>query len=357
MRFDCSRRRPFYLGASGPLSCVLGVCLVVLLVPGLAWAEDGKVPQEPPKLRQVEPPTRRPPTRRVDLRPPVRRAVDLPKKVPPTAVRPVVRAAANTSQKPFWKQHAHGLVVRGAALFIPEFFLTGLFFDEAPGVTNGGFGLAYALKTDESFTFVFGVGYHFLNFIDGRTTAGDPIPHVFLNKGDQSYQREFVKNTLSYLAFDVRFLKSFRVHPRFHILVGGGIGLGVVFGSVVRTDTTIDGYSPTKESEYKQNYKNFRSDPSNPANALPNRICQTAGGGLDCKLHAGLSEEDGIVNHGNSGTPQGRKEDRVPPVIPIAEFILGMVFPIVIDRFDIRIQGGIGAPRLFWVGMSSHVYF
>lgn len=354
-----------------PLSCVkhtkgfvFFLFLVCLSLPVLAYAETGKVPPAPPTVKASDRgvPPRRPAARKApDLRPrvvPVKRTK--PRRTVPVVVRraePPTKRPAKTDKKDSWEKHQHGIALRGAALFIPDFVLTGIFFDEADGVTQAGFGLAYVLRTSKTFEFAFGVGYHFLQFMEGRDSSGAPIPHVFLNKGDQSYQREFIFNSLSYLAIDVRFLKLFDVHRRFKILFGGGIGLGILFGNLVRTDTTIPNYEARKEQEYRDAYSKWKNDRTNASNKLPNTVCEGPGSGPDCRLHAGLDETKDIKNHNASDVAEGRREERVPPVIPIVNLVFGFVFPIIIDRWDIRIQGGMGLPRFFWAGMSTHIYF
>lgn len=267
-----------------------------------------------------------------DKKPKVRKP---PAVTPPTPAKPAFRK--------------YGLELRGGMLFFPEFALK-LFFDEAEGITQGGFGVGFVLKTDPTFEYVFGVGYHFFGFMDAKDRNGKPIPHVFNNKDEPTYQREFVQNDMSYLAFDVRFQKLFPIHPRFHFLVGAGIGLGVILGGVKRTDTFIPDYDKAKEEEYKQAYKLWRSDPTNQS-ALPNIGCNVQGSTPEqqAKYNAAKATQDCKMIEA--------REDRVPPVIPVFDFIVGMVFPIVIDRFDLRIQGGIGFPRLFWVSLASHIYF
>ncbi len=250
---------------------------------------------------------------------------------PPPRVRKVVVAP-----KPKFRRY--GIELRGGMLFFPEFMLNATFFDESVGVIQGGFGLGFVLKTDPTFEYIFGVSYNFFQFQPGTDSEGRPLPNVFLNKGDPTFQREFIQSDLSYLAIDVRFQKIFPIHKHFQMMVGAGIGLGVVLGELRRTDTFIPDYDASKEEEYKQAYKLWRANPQD-SSALPNKVCTQVDRTVqDCTLIEA-------------------KEDRVPPVIPLFDFIIGMVFPIVPDRFDIRVQGGFGFPRLFWVSMSTHIMF
>lgn len=250
---------------------------------------------------------------------------------PPPRVRKVVVPVAP-------KFRRYGLELRGGMLFFPDWMLNATFFDESDGIMQGGFGIGFVLKTDPTFEYVFGVSYHFFQFTPQTDNDGRPLPHIFLNKDDPTFQREFIENNLSYLAIDVRFQKLFPIHKHFQMVVGAGIGLGVILGDLKRTDTFIPGYDNAKEEEYRQAYRLWKADPKNQP-APPNKVCtEVDKANQDCTLIEA-------------------KEDRVPPVIPLFDFIVGMVIPIVPDRFDIRFQGGFGFPRLFHVTMSTHIMF
>lgn len=246
--------------------------------------------------------------------------------------------------KPEPEFRRYGIALRGGMLFFPEFLLNSTFFDESEGVINADFGIAFVLRTSPTFEYVFGISYNLFNFYDQRDRDGKPIPHVFLSKGDETYKREFINNSISYLSIDVRFQKLFPLHPHFQILLGGGVGLGIVFGNIMRTDTYIPDYQPSKEEQYRQNYKTWKADPYNQRAVLDNQPCVNASSGRECDLHQGLSDDQ-------------RKESRVPPIVPVFHFVVGLVFPIVIDRWDIRIQGGVGLPSFFWYGLSTHINF
>ena len=261
--------------------------------------------------------------------------------------KPVIRRKVVPPKPKFRK---YGIELRGGMFFFPEFMLNALFFDESEGVMQGGFGAGFVLRTDKTFEYIFAVSYNFFGFNEAKDKDGKPIPHVFLNKGDPTFQREFVQNNLSYLAIDVRFQKTFDIHPRFNILLGGGVGLGIILGQLKRTDTFIPGYSTGKEEEYKQAYKLWRSNPQDQT-SLPNIGCNVQG------TTSAQQTQYASDKARQECTMIEQRESRVPPVIPVFDFILGMVFPIVIDRWDIRIQGGVGLPKLFWFSMATHIYF
>ncbi|MEM1008670.1 MAG: hypothetical protein AAGJ35_06655, partial [Myxococcota bacterium] len=145
-----------------------------------------------------------------------------------------VYASSETSSVPDYlgsrKHFRYGFGVRGGMFFIPEWFLTGLFFDEGVGVINGGFSVEFILRATDTFEYGFGVGWYNLRFAEGLDKDGQPIPHIFLNKGNPPSEREFVENELSYIALDVRFIKHFPLHKHMSFFVGGGIGLGIVLG-------------------------------------------------------------------------------------------------------------------------------
>ncbi len=226
----------------------------------------------------------------------------------------------------------YGIGIRGGMLFIPEFFLNGLFFSESSGVINGGFQVEFILRSAGDFEYAFGAGWHNLTFANGTDSKGSPIPHIFLNKGDSPSEREIVDNSLSYIALDVRFIKHFPFHRHVSFFLGGGIGLGITLGQITRTDTFPTGAS----------YENWKKDPvNNPAPAIR---CPAG-----CKLNTSMPDNKNIDDG-------GRREGRVPPVLPILDLILGFSFPIH-ERFDVRVMGGVGAPKLFWWSLAMHVFF
>jgi|GEM_PF-2891503 len=220
------------------------------------------------------------------------------------------------------KDFKYAVGLRGAVLFIPDFTLK-LFLEEGVGTIRGGGGAEFVLKASSTFEYAFGFGYNSITF------GNDPAnPSIFLQSGKGVHEREIIENTLSYLELDVRFVKIFPIKKHFQIILGGGLGLGILLGQVSRTDTHQDG----------------------SGNTVP---CKGPLSGPACQLHEGLDKDKDIVDQ---DIPQGRRDDRVPPVIPVLNFLFGMAFPIN-ERFDVRLQGGFGIPRVFWIGLSSHYYF
>jgi hypothetical protein len=236
------------------------------------------------------------------------------------------------------QKYKYGVGLRGGMLFVPEFFLTGLFFDEAQGVTQGGFSVEFILRSTDTFEYTFGLGWYNLAFGRQLDRNENAIPAIFVNKGDPKSEREIVENTLSYVALDVRFTKHFPIHRHVSFFLGGGVGIGFVVGQLTRTDTI--------PNVFGANYDRWRSDPYN--NAPPAVACPI-GGLPSCALGLNMPADKNIGEG-------GRREGRVPPVLPILDFFLGFNFPIH-PRVDIRVEGSFGVPRIFAWNLSSHFYF
>ena len=287
----------------------------------VAGAKDGKkAAPAPPKVKAAPPPPTMTPEKAPKSKP-KKKEKKAKKRKPDLVYRPMVDPKKThwEGRKKKVKFYASAVGFRGGVLFIPTFFLDAFFFDKSTGVINGTWTAEYIIRTNPTFEYVIGLGYNRLSYGGGGR---------FLEKGDDVWEAEEIQNSLSALVLDVHFVKLVPLTPGMKIILGGGVGIGVMLGKLVRTDT-VDGVT----------------------------LCQSATSDAplhkDCQLHLGLSADEDIKDKDN---PSGRKEDRVPPVIPLVDLLVGFLFQFN-PRWDLRIQGGVGLPRIFYVEMATHFYF
>jgi hypothetical protein len=235
--------------------------------------------------------------------------------------------AVNPAQAEGKYENKFALGVRGGALFVPEAILTGLFFDEADGTINFGGGIEFIIQAADTFEYQIGLTYHDYKFFPTTVDNSDgKVYHPFLSKGDSIFKREYIDNTLSYLALDVRFMKFFPMHPKVRWMLGGGIGAALLFGKLLRTKTNYSG--TLDEDEQRENYQKWKE-----------------GGRQKTQKSLG-------------STPQNNSfaEDRVPIVVPVLEVLTGIDF-FVHKHFDFRLLFGFGFPRVFSIDFAMHYRF
>lgn len=226
-------------------------------------------------------------------------------------------------------ENKYALGVRGGLLFVPEAVLTGLFFDEADGTMNYGGGIEFIIQAADTFEYQIGLSYHDYRFNPTTVDNTDgKVYHPFLSKGDNILKREFIDNTLSYLALDVRFMKFFPMHPKVRWMLGGGIGAALMFGKLLRTITEYDEKGSSDEDVQRENYKKWKEGGrQNTEKAL-----------------------------GSRATINSFAENRVPLVVPVLEVLTGIDF-FVHKHFDFRFIFGFGFPRVFSIDLALHYRF
>jgi hypothetical protein len=137
------------------------------------------------------------------------------------------------------------------------------------------------------------------SFEDYTGTEGDG--DQFLQKGDPIDELEFIKNTIQIISFDLNVLGATEITDWWNLTYGAGIGVGVVRGDILRTDT-------------------FAVDPNDQT---VRRICTDTN-------QAGCFE----VNFSE------KANGKVPPAIPVLNMLLGMRFDFS-KNVSFRIEGGL----------------
>jgi hypothetical protein len=134
-------------------------------------------------------------------------------------------AAKPASGAPKWW---FGAYLQGA--FVPSFMLK-LFLDDAPTVSNVGFGITATHRNENGMSFVIGIGYAPYGFVGPFRIAGDPVTDTEILdsslallhlRGQMLWSSEIVDNMLSFE-------------------YGFGIDVGLVLGELRRTEARPDG--------------------------------------------------------------------------------------------------------------------
>ena len=127
----------------------------------------------------------------------------------------------------------YGVAVRGLAQITPKFMLE-LFWDEVPsGGLNPGFAVDF-LRRRGNFEIAAGLGYGTLSTDDG----------LYLEKGDEppGETPDFTEfDGFGWVTLEVNFMWTKALHEMFALRYGAGIGLGIMLGDILQTDTTCTG--------------------------------------------------------------------------------------------------------------------
>lgn len=129
---------------------------------------------------------------------------------------------------------------------------------------------------------------------------------LYAETGEAQTDPEFIDNSLSLFLFTVDFMMSYDITPWFALEYGGGLGLGIVLGEVRRTEAMASG-----------------------GGWVP---CTSPGSSGYCESTSGDDDTRGYYND---------LEDRVPPVIPWVNILLGARFKVH-KNVSINIDGGLG---------------
>lgn len=187
-----------------------------------------------------------------------------------------------------------GLGVRGRVHGLPSLALD-LFYDQHPSLRDTAresFGLELIRRkgpVDVKFSF------DYTNY-----TGSDGDGDAFLGKGDDINDLEFVKSSLQLLSVDVSVVGSAEIASWMHFIYGAGLGVGLIRGELVRTDS-------------------FAPDPNDPTTRQP------CNGVNDPNINC---QEVNLV------------EDSVPPVFPVLNMLLGMRFDLS-KNVSMRLEGGL----------------
>lgn len=126
----------------------------------------------------------------------------------------------------------YGLGVRLRTVYVPKFALE-LFVEEASGsVFRPGFGLEFSRRKG-NFELVLGVEYENLSPRDGFWLGNDSDPNV-PEEAPDFYEFD----NFSWVAADLAFLWGAPINDKLSFRYGFGLGIGVVLGEVLQTDST-----------------------------------------------------------------------------------------------------------------------
>ena len=185
---------------------------------------------------------------------------------------------------------AYSIMARTRFITVPDFIL-GAFFDRNESTWDGEVNMAFGLE----FTYQ-NVGSYDLVFSVDWTNLATPNGY-WLESDDPLDNADFTENTLSLISIDASIYWYTDLAKEVAIYYGAGLGLGILLGDLHKTD--ID-------------YECAKEEGRNSVNIG------------DCPTQ--------------SYAPR-KKEDDVPPVVPLINVTLGFKFTIA-DHFVIKLEGG-----------------
>lgn len=191
----------------------------------------------------------------------------------------------------------YGIGFRGRGHAIPPFAL-GLFYDEHPELTpREAFGFEL-IRRKENIDLK--LSFEYANY------KGSPEGDFFLNAGDNIEETEVVDNNLELFSADFSVIGNLKITSWFWFTYGAGLGAGLVRGELLRTDT-------------------FAPDPANP------EVRQRCAG---------------LQNPAANCLEVNVPEDRIPPVVPVLNMLLGMRFDLS-NNVSFRVEGGLRTVSAF----------
>ncbi len=195
-----------------------------------------------------------------------------------------------------------GVGLRIRQLFVPEGIIE-LFLEDVPsGVSTTGFGLEIVRRKGD-FDIVVGLEFENVSPDDG----------LYLEKGDTpglpGEDPDFVEfQDFATAGVDVSFVWHAEIAPKVDFRYGAGIGLALVLGDIIQTDTN----------------------------------CSTVG-------------EIGSCSKDINGEQVNEKNEDVPPVVPIVNLLVGARIE-VLPQLTVNLEGGLRAP-LFFFGIGTTYLF
>lgn len=215
----------------------------------------------------------------------------------------------------------YGIGLRGRVISIPRWML-GLFLDESVPLTSYSAG-AEVFRRTGNFDLVLGVAYQNLSPKDGN----------WLGAGnDRSTDVDFIQfRNLGSWSFDAAFILHTDFNEYIGMHYGGGIGVGIVTGKMLRTSNGSDGCA---------------TDPGSVVNCHP--IVCTTGPCTEAQLR--LTEGGGNEGPGN---PVRFADNHIPAIYPIVNLITGLDVRLpTVPGFAIKLDVGYFFPYFFG-GLSA----
>lgn len=216
--------------------------------------------------------------------------------------------------------------------WIPKGFVKA-FFERGASISNNGLGLAVTHYAKTGVNAELGLGWTPYHFEGAFNAHGAPLQDT-----------EYVTSTLSLLHVTGSLLWPIELHRMLRLEVGLGVDLGIILGSLRRTEAYSDAGGV------------FRSCDSalHPATLSP--ATDARGTGIPYCEQAFDDNGKPVASHPSqtSGAQYGAKETRVPPLmlIPMLPHLALRFAPL--DRVAIKLEAAFGLAQ-FWVGASVHV--
>lgn len=232
---------------------------------------------------------------------------------------PMVDAAAQNA-----KGVHYGLGVRGRWATVPSWLL-GIFLQEKQSLSSYAVGLE-GFRRSGSFDLVLGVGWQALSPPDGN----------WLGKGKNPREdTDYVQfRSLGAVSVDVAFISRTELNPYVFLHYGGGIGIGIITGKMLRTSDGSPG---------------CQTAPGDVTKCYP--IICTQNGCSETTLANSEGQPDGPQS------PSRFKDPDVPPVYPIVNLITGLDFKIPsAPGLELKIDLGYFFPY-FFLGAATAYQF
>jgi hypothetical protein len=227
-----------------------------------------------------------------------------------TAGVPMVDAAAQAGTP---VHYAVGARLRWTS--VPKWLL-GLFLDDSVPLSSYAVAGEFVRRSG-NFDLVLGLGYQALSPSDGN----------WLGKGNPpDTDTDFVQfRNLGAVSFDAAFILHTDFNENFGIHYGGGVGIGIMTGKMLRTSNGSPG---------------CLDNPGSVEDCHP--ILCTTGPCTEAQLMASQGNVDG------PGSPSRFTESRVPSVIPIVNVLVGLDVRVPgIQGFEMKVEGGYFFPYFF----------
>jgi hypothetical protein len=211
----------------------------------------------------------------------------------------------------------YGFGARMRLTSVPSWMLD-IFTRENVPLTSYAVGIEF-FRRASSFDLVLGLGYHALSPADGN----------WLGKGNPAdFDTDFVQfRGFGMVSFDAAFVLHTDFSEYVGLLYGGGVGIGVITGEMLRTSSGSPGCAQA---------------PGDESRCFP-IICDSSG----CDEQV-LKQSEGGTAMDTTTDPHRFTETRVPAVVPIVNILTGVYFRVPsLPGLEARLEGGFFFPYFF----------
>jgi len=231
---------------------------------------------------------------------------------------PMVAASTQTAQVA-----RYGLGARFRATSVPKWLL-GLFLDESVPLSSYTGGLEF-FRRSGNFDLVIGVAYQNLSPKDGNWLGAGNPPDT-----DTDYIQ--FRNLASY-SVDAAFILHTEFNEYVGIHYGGGVGIGIVVGKMLRTSNMAPG---------------CQDNPGSVTDCFPSKLCNV-GPCTEGQLHASEGGSD------SSDNPSRFSDKHVPAAYPIINLVTGLDVRLPsVPGLAVKIDLGYFLPYFFLGGSVAY---